>query len=300
MTAPLYLTKSASDKFNSILGEFELELYNTDRSASARYYLSDIRTFGIWLKQRYGSINLKTVTPLDLVEYRSALQEKGHRPSTVNRALISLRLFFSFLLKKKEITDNPAAGIKPVARNTPLSPRWLTRQQQAALMRSVKSKNSLRDETIASLLLHTGIRVGELAALQRKDITIGERSGKITIRKGKGNKYREVPLNKTIRKTLARWLKENPAGPLWPNRYGDPLSSRSIYNIIASSAYHARLPDVTPHTLRHTFCKNALDMKTPIDQVAALAGHSRLDITRKYTAPSEQDLQDAVERLSWE
>lgn len=49
--------------------------------------------------------------------------------------------------------------------------------------------------------------------------------------------------------------------------------------------YQAKLEDVTPHTFRHTFCKNAIDMGIPIDQVAMMAGHSSLDVTKRYTVP---------------
>ncbi|MDA8336688.1 MAG: site-specific integrase, partial [Peptococcaceae bacterium] len=55
-----------------------------------------------------------------------------------------------------------------------------------------------------------------------------------------------------------------------------------------------------PHALRHAFCKNLIDLGVPIDQVAVLAGHSSLDVTRRYTVPSMADLQAAVEKTSWE
>ena len=70
--------------------------------------------------------------------------------------------------------------------------------------------------------------------------------------------------------------------------------------MFAEYAYHAKIKDVSPHTLRHTFCKNLIDQGVPIDQVAVLAGHSSLDTTKRYTAPSMADLQAAVDRTAWE
>lgn len=65
-------------------------------------------------------------------------------------------------------------------------------------------------------------------------------------------------------------------------------------------AYAVKQPEVTPHTLRHSFCKNAIDLDVPIDQVAVMAGHSILDVTKRYTAPSIEDLQAAAERMARE
>ena len=63
-------------------------------------------------------------------------------------------------------------------------------------------------------------------------------------------------------------------------------------------AYDARLEEVTPHTLRHTFGKNLVDAGVPLDRVASLLGHESVDTTRIYTTPSEQDLQREVEKVA--
>ncbi|MHB1420853.1 MAG: tyrosine-type recombinase/integrase [Bacillota bacterium] len=135
---------------------------------------------------------------------------------------------------------------------------------------------------MVELMLHAGLRVSELCALDRDHIHISARAGKVCVT-GKGNKYREVPLNSTVRKILQRWNDENQAGPLFPNCYGQPVSTRGVFKLVAEYGYRAKLEEVTPHTLRHTFCKNAVDMGIPIDQVVAMAGHSTLDILRRLT-----------------
>ena len=291
-----YLKKFASDNCKSLLERFESHLLAMDRSRSAKNYLGDVRRFAEWFSTRHG--NILAATPLDIADYRAHLQQQGRKPSTVNRALVSLRVFFEWAEKEKLVPDNPAESIRPVAAVDP-GPKWLTRQEQAALMRAVRDEGSARDEAIIGLLLHTGIRVGELVKLKRSDIEISERSGKITVREGKGNKYREVPLNKTARKILSRWLEENPEGVLFPNRYGDPISERAVHMLVSEYAYRAKIR-ASPHTLRHTFCKNLVDAGVSLDRVAAIAGHSKLETTRRYTAPSFLDLQEAAERVSWE
>jgi integrase/recombinase XerC len=300
MGKTIYLANFASDKFSALLERFHRHLLESDRAKSAKAYLTDIRMFAEWMQDQTGNFSVRSITPLDIVEYRQHLQDENRAPTTINRKLTSLKLFFKWLCTQGEITDNPAEDVKFVAVGNRQSIRWLNRNQQAALMRAVREKGNLRDEAIIGLMLHAGLRVSEVSRLTKEDLYIGERSGRVIVRAGKGNKYREVPLNKTIRKILARWLSENKSECLFPNRYGSQISVRGIYDLVAEYAYLARLENVSPHTLRHTFCKNSIDMGIPIDQVAIMAGHSKLDITKRYTLPSLQDLQAAVERLAWE
>ncbi|NPV72282.1 MAG: tyrosine-type recombinase/integrase [Pelotomaculum sp.] len=296
----LYLQKNASDNFAGLLDGFKKRLRETDHAEnSVKSYLQALRSFLDWFNRRAGK-GPEAVTPLDVVDYRQALQNDGKAPATVNLHLKAVRAFFGWLVNEGVVRDNPAEGVKDVATGGPPAPKWLTRAEQAALMRAVREGGSLRDEAVVGLMLHAGLRVSEVCALHREDIRIGERSGWVVVRQGKGNKYREVPLNKTVRKTLALWLAENPEGPLFPNRKGGPIGARGVFSLVAGYAYEAKLKDVSPHTLRHTFCKNAIDMGVPIDQVAVMAGHSSLDVTKRYTAPSRADLEAAVEKIAWE
>lgn len=300
MGMTIYLKKISHDKLDELLRQYENHLKETDRGSSMRSYMGDIRRFTGWIADRHGEFSPAAVSPLDLVQYRQHLQDEKKAPATVNRALISLKLFFNWLTKKEVIKNNPSEDIKPVAEAARLAPKWLDGNQQAALIREVREGGSARDEATIGLMLHAGLRISEVCALHRGDLHIGERAGKVIVRQGKGNKHREVPLNKTIRKILARWLEENHEGPLFTNRSGGPITSNGIYKLLVEYAYRAKLPEVTPHTLRHTFCKNAIDRGIPIDHVAAMAGHSSLDVTKRYTAPSMADLQGAVERMAWE
>jgi len=248
---------------------------------------------------------MQAVSPLDLVEYRAYLQQHGGRqktgaaPATVNRALVSLKIFFNWLVKKRQINASPAEDIKSVAVATTPAPKWLDRNEQARLMHAIRKGGSARDEALIGMMLHAGLRVSELCSINKEAIQISDRKGQVAVT-GKGNKYREVPLNITIRKILQPWLEQNQTEVLFPNRYGKPISSRGVFKLVAEYAYQAKLENVSPHTLRHTFCKNAIDYGTPIDQVAIMAGHSSLDVTKRYTTPSMADLQDAVERMAWE
>src|SRR5205814_572283 len=88
------------------------------------------------------------------------------------------------------------------------SPRALKPEEQKAFLRAIERSSSLRDQALACLLFYTGLRLSECAALNVDDILISARKGMVIVRSGKGDKYREVPLNAEVRKILKDWLKE--------------------------------------------------------------------------------------------
>ncbi len=298
--------KLVKDNQPDVIQQFYMGLLQADRGLSADEYTKDVKRFSKWFINRHGSFVPQAVSALDIVEYRTWMQKEGNggkglAPATVNRNLNSLKSFFRFCMKRDLVRSDPAHEIKLVANANSPAPKWLTRNEQAALIRAVKEFGNTRDEAVLTVLLHTGLRVSELSALKWHDIEINPRSGQISVT-GKGNKYREIPLNSTARKALSRWSEEQEHTDwdyLFPGKKG-ALNSRSLRNIVDKYAYLARLDNVSPHTLRHTFCKNLVDMGVPLTEVAMMAGHSSLDVTKIYTVPSAKDLQDAVEKMAWE
>lgn len=286
-----------------LISEFEIYLREKDASSfTVRAYLSDLKKFIKWYWDTVGELpEVGVVGPLDAAEFKRHLQNRKQKPATINRALRSLKTFFKWAVVKGYIDQNPAGDIKPVS-EVKNAPRALGRKEQQALMRAVRKSGKERDIAIITLLMHTGLRVSELCALNIDDVTIRERSGHIIVRSGKGNKYREVPLNLTARRALKGWIKirGNGPGPLFPGRGGRHITARNIEFMISRYAYDARLENVTPHVLRHTFCKSLVDAGESLDRVAVLAGHADLNTTAKYTRPTRKDLQNSVDKLAWE
>ena len=150
------------------------------------------------------------------------------------------------------------------------------------------------------MLYHTGLRAGEMASLLLSDITLGERSGQVMVRRGKGNKARRVPLNAEARAVIRDYLQIRPSCEILNfliGQRGEPLSAHAIYDVVVKYGRLAGLDEVSPHTLRHTFARALLVAGTPINDVADLLGHSSLDTTRIYTKASKSDLAAVVARL---
>jgi len=268
---------------------------------TVRSYVGHVRRFAEWYEQSSGPFDPAAVTPLDVAEYRRWLQGGGSKPATVNLVLVALSRFFAWAADVGACSLNPAVGVKRVPEQVP-GPRWLDRKALGALMRAVMRYGTGRDRVLIMLLFHTGLRVSTACGLRVDDVEIRERSGRVRVSHGKGGKYREVPLNVTIRKVLKEYLESHHPGAEWLflNRYGERLNERSAERAVRKYARLAGLDRVTVHTLRHTFCKMLVDAGESLDRVAALAGHSSLNTTARYTKPSFTDLEKAVARLAWE
>jgi integrase/recombinase XerD len=278
----------------------DLERQETSPKTRASYRL-DLLHFAGWFAQTVGeSFSPEAVAPTDVREYRGYLLNVEHRqPATVNRRLAALRRFFQWAKATGLAKELPTDNVKGVA-SAPRAPRWLEKRDADRLIRTVERHGSKRDLAIVLTLRHTGIRVSELSSLTLGDVDISERKGTLTVRSGKGGKFRVLPLNVDARRTIASYLEVRPtvsADHLFIGQRGQGVSSRAVEMLVTKYGRLAGLEDVTPHTLRHSFGKHALDAGADLVSVAALLGHQRLETTAIYTTPSQRDLEKVVEKL---
>ncbi|MGI8686398.1 MAG: tyrosine-type recombinase/integrase [Acidimicrobiales bacterium] len=159
---------------------------------------------------------------------------------------------------------------------------------------------------------YAGLRLSELSALDMADVEMSARRGRLKVRTGKGDAYREVPLNSATRKALDEWVHARAdqlaalaeAGgsvdahvpALWLSRSGRRMSSRAVDLVVRRLATAANL-ELSAHVLRHTFVTNLIRSGADVVLVAEIAGHRRLDTTRRYSLPSQADKDAAVEAV---
>ena len=301
---------------DDLLQDYSDYLYDQDKSEQTiKAYMTDLRSFSRWFQHNTGEpLDVESITPMEIIEYRNALLDWDKKPSTINRSLISISSFCQWAQQNDLILNNPAEGVRNVAEE-PLAPRALERKEQLGLLRAVRKSGNLRDLAIITMLLHTGIRVGELCNLRVSDISLSRNSNMITIREGKGTKRRTVPLNSTVIGVLKDYLKSLEgngqtvvvAGPnpekhrfLFYGQKRMPLTDRGVRYIIKKYAYIAKIEHLSPHVFRHTCAKNLIDAGQPIDRVSRILGHSNINTTSIYTMPTEQDLHITMESISWE
>lgn len=294
----------------------------TDRTgATVAEYVGDARRFIAWISRDLPSCRPADVTVLDAKAYRHFLLAAGRAPATINRALISLTLFFDAAGRSY---DNPFRRLERVA-HVEAAPTSLTRSDWNAVRRAAAHAAS-RDHGLAlaivGLMRYAGPRVAEVAALQLGDVVLSPRRGLLIIRRGKGLKHREVPLIEDARDALDAYLAHRrtladhwhqkalvrkqppPLWAQWPDGHlflgqRGPLTERGMRDLVATIGVAAKLDaPLHPHALRHTFATALLDpaaygsdrLPATLPAVQALLGHSDLNATAVYTRASQADL----------
>ncbi len=311
------ITKRAQRPVLSEAGEHVLAQYErrlrTEEDLTAvtiRNYLSDLRHFAAWCESVWGqgqeealSFTPERITTPTLTDYRFYLQQVLHlKPNSVNRALVSLKRYFAWIVSAGHIKHDPAKMVKLVGEEVS-APRHLDDQEEQALVAVVTESGSLRDRTILVLMLHTGLRARELCTLSRAQVRLGKRSGTLTVL-GKHNKQREIPLNATARAALLAYdpsltaPSDDPTPLFLSEKRHTQLTERGLGYIVKKYAERAQIRDVSPHDLRHRFGYR-MAASVPLHRLAQLMGHDSLDTTMRYAQATKQDLQQDIERIAW-
>ncbi|HLZ60520.1 MAG TPA: tyrosine-type recombinase/integrase [Ktedonosporobacter sp.] len=265
-------------------------------TASIRNYVSDLSHFIAWYEQRADHpagddgvlFSPREITTAVLLGYRDVLQEREQKPTSINRALLSLKRYFHWAFSQQLVSSDPSVPIKLVG-ETAVAPRQLSEQEELALIEATSRYGTLRDRTMILLLLHTGLRASEICGLRLDQITLGKDSGQLCVVDARNN-TRSVPLDATAHRALQEYLPLLPASAPWvflSEKTQKALSERALGYIIKKYADLAHVADVSPHDLRHRFGYR-MAATTPLPELAQMMGHASVDTTRLYfTHPAQ-------------
>jgi len=255
---------------------------------------TDASSGGLWRRADRSMIRL----------YLSELTRKGLSKASIGRALSALRSFYRFMMREGVIQANPFAGVTGPRREKAL-PRFLDVDAARRLMEAASGDDliSIRDRAILEVLYSTGIRVGELVALDCGDIDL---LGEVVRVKGKGRKERLAPLGSFAVRALARYFSARGIDPLrssgkgaiaFINREGGRLTDRSVREIVRKYLKKAAIPGrLSPHSLRHSFATHMLEAGADLRAVQELLGHSSLSTTQVYTHVTAERMKKVYEK----
>jgi integrase/recombinase XerC len=305
------------DQFRTYLGAERNFSPNTQRA-----YLADVRQFERFLCQASADGNhdlLPRTDPATVavgdVRRWLALLHASNSATTQGRKLASIRSFFQFMLREEWIDRDPTEGL-PAPKTPRRPPRPLPvddchslityrkRQKKSAVPEPGEELEALRDRALVEFLYGTGIRVGELVALDVRDIELPSAQVRVL---GKGRKERVVPIPKLALAALAEWIEVRTrpgvlaeplfislargSGPSEKDKKVRRLGDRDVRRILTGRAREAGIADrVHPHRLRHSYATHLLDMGADLREIQELLGHSSLSTTQKYTAVSVEQL----------
>lgn len=212
--------------------------------------------------------------------------EQRLAPQTINGRIRCCRIFFRFLRQKQLIPTNPAKELSSIKAPKDAVATF-THDELIRLLQQPDQTTftGLRDYTILLLFLDTGIRIGELLALNVEDVNIKEKE--LRIRLGKGAKERRVPFQKTCARALQSYLTERgelPTTTLFVSVDNRPLRIRSLQDRIHDYGLTAKITGVrvSPHTFRHSMAKMYIRNGGDPFSLQQILGHSSLDAVQMY------------------
>ncbi|KGK89373.1 hypothetical protein DP73_09960 [Desulfosporosinus sp. HMP52] len=270
-----------------VIDDFLVYILDKGKSQlTAKNYRHSLKMFNDWLIDNDG--NLAKLTRLDVQLFVQYLESKGNSASTINNRFAAISQFSRFI-GSSNIIENIRSPQSRQARN--IAPKSLEHTERNNLLHGVERNDNPRDIAIVNLLIRTGIRVSELVALNRSDVVTGERSGSFTVRNGKGNVSRRVPLSAATRLYLSKYLdtRDDNDPALFLSNFRQRISVRAVQHMLSNYGVH-------PHALRHTFARELVNKGIDLSTVADLCGHADINVTRRYSKPTEEDLEEAIDK----
>ncbi len=281
-----------------------VEYMRAERGASAetlRAYASDLGQFAGWLEER-GEAADPAELGIEHLRGFVAARFDENSPASIARKISALRSFWSFLVKKRIVSANPADLLSVPKVRTPLK-NYLSVDELFRMLDGARPDGPLgvRDMAMWEVGYGCGLRISEIAGLDLEDVDLDEGWVR-TI--GKGNKERQVPLGSKAQQAFGRYLNvrgelataDTPRGAVFLNYRGGRLTTRSIRRLFKKHLIKAGLDtSITPHGLRHSFATHLLDSGADLRGIQELLGHSSLSTTQRYTHVSIERLADAYD-----
>ncbi|GAB4231244.1 MAG: site-specific tyrosine recombinase XerD [Chlamydiales bacterium] len=259
-------------------------------------YLSDITKLEKYLFKSLQK-DITKATADDLISFLNAMHQQHYAGSSINRTLISLKVFFQFLFREGlaavEITrfiDTPKLW--------QIIPEILSSEEIERLLEIPVSsyEKGARDRAILETLYGCGLRVSELCALNIKDV-----DDEYVRVMGKGRKERIVPIGSKAIHAIDRYLcfrNEDRSEALFVNLSGIRINRIEVWKMVKSCAKEAGiLKSISPHTLRHSFATHLLDQGADLRVIQDMLGHANIGSTDRYTHVSQKRLRDDFHRF---
>lgn len=272
---------------NSFLEYLTLEKKYSKHTVLA--YQNDVSTFFEFCKQEFEIDSLIAVEYVQVRSWIVKLVDQGISNNSINRKVSSLKTFYNYLLKTKQIETSPLAKHKAlkVAKKVQVP---FTIDEVESVIRLLEKEGddfvSLRNRLLVELFYSTGIRRIELINLQVQSIDLYSNSIKVL---GKRNKERMIPLIPSVVKSLKAYLDvrtviQSDTPYLFLTEKGNKIYETLVFRVINS--YFSKVSTKvkkSPHILRHSFATHLLNQGADLNSVKELLGHSSLASTQVYT-----------------
>jgi site-specific recombinase XerD len=300
----------------AVLQAFTAYLHDEDRSPNTvSSFIGDINLFSSWCAAEYKTpFTLENFNRHDLRAFQRHFKDNElMAPASWNCRISGLKVYSKWLQRVGLLTYDPTDVLKR-AEEQSHAPRWMTDPEYRAFtvalelyvnakckgVQQVRHDLRQRDYALIALMLYAGLRVAEVCSLNVGDIQLGERSGMVTVRLGKGRKLRRVPLSKEARASLIPWMdlrRGDGQDPLFLSTEQTRITVRMVQRLVARIGRMARLDGISPHDLRHTCARRMAKAGARLEVIKDILGHASLNTTIIYVQAGWEDLEAAVELI---
>ncbi len=270
-------------------------------SLTIQSYASDLIQFQDFIYTHYQQLPLPEINHTHIRSWLAELIDQGINPRSVNRKLSCLKTFYRFLIRNKEVIQNPLLKIQSLKTARQL-PSFFDEKAMQAIAPVTKNERNNSGETnyhealstlVIELLYQTGLRRSELAKLELRHIDFFSLHIKVN---GKRNKERIIPITKQLKDQIQQYIQLTTQLAFTQEKLllspkGKALTDQQIYAIVKKQLSDmAGSGKKSPHVLRHTFATHLLNNGADINAVKELLGHASLAATQVYTHNSIEKL----------
>ena len=265
---------------------------------TVKAYRGDLENFRDFLLKEEKKIEDADIATINA--YVSTLYGKNS-PASVERKISAVRSFFSYLVRKDIVAQNPAKLVRTPKKEKHL-PVFLSVDEVFNLVDVKDPERSplrVRDRAVLELLYSSGLRVSELAGATLADLSIGEAIIRV---RGKGNKERIVPVGSKALSALGEYLDireelKPVSDRIFLNSRGRGITTRSLARIIKKYGLVSGISkNVSPHVLRHSFATHLLAGGADLRAIQEMLGHASLSTTQRYTHLSVERIMEVYDK----
>lgn len=270
------------NEFIAYLQEVKQVSNNTSTS-----YQQDLHKFLAFLKE-HQITKLSKVTETNIYSYILELEKNNRSAATIARTIVSIKGFFSYLMKYRKISIDPSERIKPPKVEKKL-PQALSTLQVQSLLESpdLSTPKGLRDKAMFEIMYATGMKASELIELQMDDIDF---THGILICRGT-KRDRVIPFGEKANYAVKEYLdngRERFAGLqthsyVFVNQHGKPMTRQGFWKILKEYAALLEINELSPQLLRHSFAMHLIENGANVNVVGEMLGYTDRSLAYVYT-----------------